>query len=58
MSANATLIVKRLPQALNLPTVLTVAVASSIIVLSQGVRETVGEVVWIVSLAVLLFAIV
>lgn len=58
MSANVTSIVKRLPQTLNLLAVLTVAAASSIIVLSPGIREPVGEVVWIVSLAVLLFAIV
>lgn len=58
MSANATSIVQRLPHALNLPAVLTVAVASSLIVLSPGIREAVGEVVWIVSLAVFFFAIV
>lgn len=58
MSANATSVFRGLPLALNLPVVLTLGVASSIIVVSQSIRETVGETVWIVSLFVSIFSIV
>ena len=51
-------IMRGLLEALNFPAMLATAAASSVVVFSENIRSAVGEIVWIISLLVFIFAIV